>query len=297
MKKTKIKKIPTKRKIKSRNKTSILAKLMVVFIGIASLVLIIKSLLPKPASIGINEVSPSSQASVTLSLPPTITTSLNSETSADITIDSGASSVTAVQIELVYDPSTISTPSITQGGFFTQKLTSPKIENGKISFAYAVKIEEKSKSGSGVVATLKFKPLKENAQIAFGNGTMVASIDNLDTNSLKSATGTTITTKTGNTVSTPPVLEDIEKAPVNRPVETYTPPTQKSGGSSQTTTTTTPSETRVFNETGNFDYSKNRVSNTSEDLEATQTVDSKLTGFAKFIFNIKKLFGVNNAKN
>ena len=297
MKKTKIKKIPTKRKVKSKNKTSSLTKIVIVFIALASLMFVAKSLLPKPASIGINEVSPSSQGSVALSLPPTIIAPLNTEASADITIDSGTSSVTAVQIELVYDPSTISTPSITQGGFFTQKLTSPKIENGKISFAYAVKIEEKSKSGSGVVATLKFKPLKENAQIAFGNGTMVASIDNLDTNSLKSATGTTISTKTGSSVSIPPVLEDIEKAPVNSSVETYTPPTQKSAGSSQTTTTAPTSQTRVFNETGNFDYSKNRVSNTTEDLEATLVTDSKLTGFAKFIFNIKKLFGVNNAKN
>jgi hypothetical protein len=297
MKKTKLKKTSYKPKAKSRSKVSPTSKFIIAFVVIGTLIYVAKSYLPKPMPVGINEISPAAVGTVTLSLPASIKSTLNSDTSADIIVDTAGSSVTAVQVELTYDPSTISSPSITQGSFFTQKLTNPKIENGKITFAYAVKIDEKSKTGKGVVATLKFKPTKDNAQISFGKGTMVASVDSMDTNSLKSATGTTITTKADSVVAAPPVLQDIEKSPVTRSVDTNSAPTQKSKVTPETKTNTQTSQSRVFNESGNFDYAKNPSGDSSTDLDYMENSEPTVSGFAKFIASLKKLFGISNDQN
>jgi hypothetical protein len=126
------------------------------------------SRLPKatPAPIGINEVS-SIPATVTLSLPPTVTARQGSESSVDIMIQTGGAKVTAVQAELAYDPASISTPKIVQGDFLTDKLGTPKVKDGLITFVYIVPVQSQDgKSGEGKLATLKFTAKNANSQSA-----------------------------------------------------------------------------------------------------------------------------------
>jgi len=277
------------RKSKSK-KFKVTQKLVIGIILIGSLVYTGLKLLPKATPVGINEVSLAPSGTTTLSLPSTLDVKLNQPTSADISIDTGSSTVTAVQVELLYDPTAISQISVVQGDFLGFKLSSPKIENGKITFAYSVKIEDKSKSGKGVLATIKFTPIKAQSQISFGKETMAASI-NSPNNVLKSAIGTTISTSEskGSQDLTPPVLTDITPAPPSQTISTVTP-AQKSQG---TTTTAKTNNDRTFNESGNFDYSKRPV--TSElDSDLTELGTPKVSGFAKFMQFIKNLFKGNN---
>lgn len=177
------------------------------------------SRLPKAVPIGINEVT-SIPATVTLSLPATVTAAHGSESSVDIMINTGGAKVTAVQAELTYDAANISTPTIVQGDFLTDKLGTPKVKDGLISFVYIVPVQSQDgKSGEGKLATLRFKAKNTNSQISFTSKTMVAAIGG-NANVLQSATGTNIALSSPSAATTtptvtppPPVLTDIAPAP------------------------------------------------------------------------------------
>jgi len=229
--------------------------------------------LPQPTPIDINEIT-SSPASVTLSFPASISITPGSLSSADITIDTGGAQVSAAQVELTYDPSKLKSLTLTQGDFLTNELSKSKIKAGKISFVYAVPIGETGKSGVGKLATLKFKASGGNSQIAFGKGTMVAALGTRS-NVLSSATGTNIILSSStindqpSTISTnPPALTDIQPAPKT-------------------------ANSRTFDETGNFDYSKP----IAQDPLGTPAPVSSDSAFALFLAKIKALFGIQNGQN
>jgi hypothetical protein len=256
--------------------------------------------LPKRTTtpIGINEVAISS-ATTKLSLPATLQTTKNTDSSLDLTIDTGNAKVAAVQVELSYDPAQLSTPTLVQGDFLTDKLGTPKVEGGKIFFVYAAPISSGGKSGSGKLATLKFKPLAGDTQIKFTSNTMVAAVGS-NTNALLSATGTTIQTSSGNTSPVaPPVLSDIILVPT--PIPTTQPKTQKPVASAKTNqsqvnkpATTSPS----FRPEQDFDYSTSPATQVDQSTIPTDaTTISKQSAFARFLAFIKSFFGGQNAQN
>lgn len=262
------------------------SKLVFGFIFLGAISCYIYLRLPKAMPVAINEIAPTASARVTLSLPASINTKLSQEASADITIDTETAQVTAVQVELSYDASAISTPTIVQGDFLTSKLGNPKIQNGIISFTYVIPVDATGKSGRGKLATLKFKPLKGNSQLSFGRNTMVAVVGT-NANELKSATGSNIIISATSEKETanPPVLADIKPAPVQN-----TTPSQPQNSQPKINVTTT--QERVFNESGNFDYS-NSINNIESDLAFSVTQDAPLSGFSLFIAKIKAFLGMN----
>lgn len=167
----------------------------------------------------INEVSSSDTPLVKLSLPTTHETTLSSLTTLDLSIFAEDVLVTAVQVELEYDPSAITTPIVTQGNFLTDKLGEPQVENGHISFVFTTPIGTKGQSGSGSLATLSFKTIKDSSKIDFTANTMVAAYG-YDSNVLEAATGTTITLRSENEPDLAPPPPVIIANPSNQLLST-----------------------------------------------------------------------------
>jgi hypothetical protein len=205
-----------------------------------------------------------------------------------MTIASGSLAVTAAQVELSYDPSAISTPTLTQGDFLTEKLGNPKIQNGKINFVYSMPMQGTPKSGIGKLVTLTFKMLKDNATIAFTENTMIAA-SGLTSNALTSATGATITSGSGSTTTTTIATPKPINNQINTNSQNNAPVNTEVSNNPKTDST----QTRVFNETGNFDYSKRPL----VDVDIEDSATPQLTGFAGFLARLKAFFGRDNVQN
>ncbi len=249
------------------------------------------SRLPKPQQIGINEISSVIPKSVKLAFEPAPATSLGTQISANLMIDTGGLSVSAVQVELTYDPASLSNMTVSQGDFLSEKLGNPKVAAGKIAFTYVIPLEVKGKSGSGKLATLNFKQLKPSAQIAFSSNTMVAAIGSNE-NVLSSATGVTLTNSRESTQPTAPILTDIRPTPSFSPTSVKEVKTEikKSGVSAvQKNETATNANKRTYDESGNFDYTKSQTQTPIDELESSTYQET--SSFAKFLAKIRSYFG------
>ena len=211
-----------KRKKKpSRNYKSILIGLL----SLGAIAYYAISHLPQATPIGINEVAVS-PSTVTLFLPTTISATPGVDASADIMINTGGAKVTAVQVELTYDVAKLSTPTIVQGDFLTDKLGAPTIKDGLISFDYVVPLQSEGKGGEGKLATLKFKAKSSDSQLSFTGKTMVAA-QGTNSNVLSSATGSnivlssTINDQPSTISTTPPALSTTNSNPTYLPENDY----------------------------------------------------------------------------
>jgi len=89
-------------------------------------------------------------------------TSANLTYSLPINITTGKNKVTAVQLELQYDPKVLANVSATPGPFFKNPvvlLNQTDIKTGRISYAFGIGLQDQPSVGYGVVATLSFTAL------------------------------------------------------------------------------------------------------------------------------------------
>lgn len=103
---------------------------------------------------------PKKVGSTTLSLMPNPLQMTTSSASLDAVINAGTDKITAVQLEIAYDPKSLTVVSITPGSFFSNPfvlLNSIDNNNGRISYALGINVSDSSKAGTGVVATIVFK--------------------------------------------------------------------------------------------------------------------------------------------
>ncbi len=103
--------------------------------------------------------SPTPVAQTVLSFSPNSLIVASQSGSLDLTIDTGENSVTAVQVELAFDPGALSDIAITDGTFFKQAsslLKNIDAKNGKISYILAIPPEGLPQKGKGSVATISF---------------------------------------------------------------------------------------------------------------------------------------------
>ncbi|MEK7605674.1 MAG: cohesin domain-containing protein [Patescibacteria group bacterium] len=138
----------------------------------------------------------------TLSLSPTVLNDTQSPATLDVLIDSGGDPITAVQLDIAYDPATITDLSIQSGDFLGESqilpLNSQNENSGKATFVITPKNIQEAKSGKGVLAKLIFYPKKAGNQLS-------TTISILDT-SLVSARGisTSVLKKVGSATITLP---------------------------------------------------------------------------------------------
>lgn len=79
--------------------------------------------------------------------------------SVPINITTGSNKVTAVQLEMQYDPQVLTNVSITPGAFFKNQeilLNQTDAKTGRITYAFGVGLQDEGIMGQGVVAILTF---------------------------------------------------------------------------------------------------------------------------------------------
>jgi len=105
----------------------------------------------------------------TLSILP-VQKETGSNYSSVISIDTGKNKVTAVQIELAYDPNILQNLTITPSDFFPNSLellNNVDTKNGRISFALTVPADEDGIKGSGNLAQISFFRSSQSASQTF----------------------------------------------------------------------------------------------------------------------------------
>ncbi|MDP2672081.1 MAG: cohesin domain-containing protein [Candidatus Daviesbacteria bacterium] len=93
---------------------------------------------------------------------PLIATSSSTSVSYSLpaNIETGANKVTAVQIELQYDPRVLTNVSIVPGSFFKNPevlLSQIDAKTGRISYALGASLKDPGVSGKGTVTTIQFQ--------------------------------------------------------------------------------------------------------------------------------------------
>lgn len=116
---------------------------------------------PQPPQIITAPKEPVAQTTLLFGRPAVATSSSSSTLSYSIPINitTGKNKVTAVQLEMQYDPKILLNIAVVPGPFFTKPevlLNQIDSETGRISYAFGVGLTDPGIIGNGVVATLTF---------------------------------------------------------------------------------------------------------------------------------------------
>lgn len=141
--------------------------------------------------------TPFAQTVMTMS-PAAISVASGATGTVSVNIDSGINAVTAVQLDMTYDPKALTNIKITAGPFFQNPFELLNIidtKTGKISYALGLPPSAAAKKGNGTVATISFTPLLpagQTTQLTFTNKSL-ATAEGVSKSVLKSSSGATIT--------------------------------------------------------------------------------------------------------
>lgn len=157
---------------------------------------------PKKSSVPLQEIQrvPTTSVApsqVVLSLSPNPLVISSQSATIDVTIDTGVSNATAVQLELLYDPKMVTSIDVSPASFFANPMTLIKNidrKNGRVSFAFGISPTGSPRKGTGTVATVTVKTSLRPGQqttLSFSPKTIVTAAGS-STSVLKSSVGTTI---------------------------------------------------------------------------------------------------------
>lgn len=139
-----------------------------------------------------------------LSIAPNPVTAVNtgstSAATADVLINTNGDLVTAVQLEIAYDPATLRNMTIRPGTFFSAPTVLPvggvNAQTGRITFMLVPSNIREAKTGEGTVATLSFTPVGAagvaSTPITLLDKSLVTA-RGITESVLKSSTGTVVT--------------------------------------------------------------------------------------------------------
>jgi len=143
------------------------------------------------------------------------TTGSTSATTVAVTIDTDSDNVTAVQLEIAYDPTLLTGMTIKPGDFFTDATALPiggiNTKTGRITYAITSGSIKANKNGKGTVAILSFYPVRNTATlstpITILEKSLATAVGHGTQSVLKMSTGTVVmlgTPKPSVTTSTTP---------------------------------------------------------------------------------------------
>lgn len=141
--------------------------------------------------------SPIVNAQTILAFSPSPYTISSSSGSLNATIATGENMVTAVQLEITYDPKVLSDVTIVPGTFFENPLQLLKhidSAKGKITYAFGAAPTAKAQKGSGTMAIITFTTNLapgEKTDLIFSPKTLVTA-EGVRSSVLKETLGTTI---------------------------------------------------------------------------------------------------------
>lgn len=153
---------------------------------------------PEPTSLPStqSQISPTIPAHSVLSLSPNPATVVpGGKGEVAVNIDTSDNEVTAVQLEIAYDPNFIGNVKVTPGALFENPvllINKNNVKEGRYTYAYGIMPNRPTVKGVGAVATITFTALKSGAsQLALLPTTLVTA-RGISESVLKSATGTMI---------------------------------------------------------------------------------------------------------
>lgn len=162
--------------------------------------------------------TPTPPAYTTINLSPNPVT-ISQTGTVDVVIDTKINEVTAVQLEVAYDPAYITAVSLKPGSFFpspVELLNTIDKETGRITYALGITPAQSPVSGTGTVATITFQKNptapSSQTQVDLLPKTLVTQ-QGIGASVLKSAVGTTIILQNNPAVSQIP--QDVNPTTVD----------------------------------------------------------------------------------
>lgn len=141
-------------------------------------------IIPLTTPLGINEITNAS-GTVDLALTPaTLTTLNNADSTLILSVNTNGSRLASLNVTLKYDPTYISTPTVQLDSFLSNVLTPVSVNNGTIQFVLGASPESGGATGTGNIATVAFRTIK--------NGTTTFTIDSTTSAWGMDASGTPI---------------------------------------------------------------------------------------------------------
>lgn len=89
----------------------------------------------------------------------TVSTATNQTFTVDVIVDAGTDQVTSADVWVIYDPTALEASSVANGTFFPA--VTNNITSGKVSITGLIVDPGTYKTGSGTIATITFKALKD----------------------------------------------------------------------------------------------------------------------------------------
>ncbi|HLD01644.1 MAG TPA: cohesin domain-containing protein [Patescibacteria group bacterium] len=113
------------------------------------------------------DLTPSPQGHTTLALTPNPLIAQSGTSTVSVEIDTGGDEVTAVQLEIEYDPQVLSNVKVARGQFMENSfelLNAVDQQKGQITYALGITPAQAGVKGKGIVATISFTPLRRTGQ-------------------------------------------------------------------------------------------------------------------------------------
>ena len=171
---------------------------LIIFLVVATIGLVLLSVYNKPSGPSketIKTPAAPTYAQTTITLSNPVESSASGMYQTDVKVSTGSNKITAVQLELSYNPKELLNVEIVPGAFFTDPvILLKKVDEitGRISLAIGIQLGGTAVSGTGTVALISFKPNAgvTSSSINFINKTKVSAESELKS-VLKSTTGIT----------------------------------------------------------------------------------------------------------
>jgi len=187
-----------------------------------------------PASVFLSmrsqELRKKAAPATTLTLTPaSVTKAVNEDFTLEVRMDTAENQIVAVELNLTFDPTKLQAEWIHNGTMFPNILSSGTVGNGTVSIALGATNTTTPITGTGTVATIKFKalaPTSSPVSVRFSTDTFVGALNEGSTNALTSSVPSTITITGSNSTITPTAT------PTGTIATTLTPTLTPTGGAS-----------------------------------------------------------------
>ncbi len=155
------------------------------------------------------EIRNKAAPATTLSLnPATVSKAVGEDFTLEVKMNTAANQIVAVELNLTFDPTKLQAEWIHNGTMFPNILSSGTVGNGTLSMAVGATNTTTPITGTGTVATIKFKALAATSSpvsVRFSQDTFVGALGEGNVNALTSTTPATITIGSGGSTITPTV--------------------------------------------------------------------------------------------
>lgn len=163
----------SRKRVNSTHILSIFAFSLVIAVGFTAF----RLSSPAPQPVTVAEVTAGGTVSLEASPPPNHLV-LGREYTFNINAHSGSSHVTAVQLELIYDPAKLQITHVTKTGYLPVYLASPVIAGGMVKTTVGAEPDSGGKADWGTVVSFTVKAIAlGSSSLEFGSGSLASTLE------------------------------------------------------------------------------------------------------------------------